>query len=170
MLVTLLPFTDVDEQVLEQLAADLRMLGLVVDVTARCDIPAAAFVPERGQYYADAFLAAAREVPAEHVLGVTECDLFVVQLNFVFGLADMAARAAVISLNHLRYNADLQKFRERAVKEAVHELGHTLGLQHCADRRCVMHFSNSLQDTDDKSERFCSHCQQKLSGKWPTQH
>jgi archaemetzincin len=127
-------------------------------------------VPERGQYYAEAFLAATREVPAEHVLGVTECDLFVERLNFVFGLADMAVPAAVISLNRLRYGAEMQTFRQRAAKEAVHELGHTLGLQHCPDPSCVMHFSNSLQDTDDKSEQFCSRCRQKLAGKWPTAH
>jgi len=51
---------------------------------------------------------------------------------------------------------------ERTLKEAVHELGHTMGLGHCRDAGCVMHFSQSLIDTDVKSSYFCSRCQPKL--------
>jgi archaemetzincin len=40
----------------------------------------------------------------------------------------------------------------------VHELGHVFGLEHCPDPECVMHFSNSLLDTDRKSTSFCSQC------------
>ncbi|MEA2005134.1 MAG: hypothetical protein U9O50_02570 [Acidobacteriota bacterium] len=46
--------------------------------------------------------------------------------------------------------------------EAVHELGHTYGLSHCPDAKCVMHFSNSLLDTDKKSASFCTHCHKLL--------
>jgi archaemetzincin len=53
---------------------------------------------------------------------------------------------------------DQALFRERALKEAVHELGHTYGLQHCPNLRCVMHFSNSLRDTDAKQAKWCSRC------------
>lgn len=39
-------------------------------------------------------------------------------------------------------------FFERTVKEAVHEIGHLKGLSHCPDSGCVMHFSNSLRDSE----------------------
>jgi archaemetzincin len=51
---------------------------------------------------------------------------------------------------------------DRTIKEAVHELGHTFGLEHCENARCVMHFSNSLADTDWKQAKFCSQCRPKL--------
>jgi archaemetzincin len=52
----------------------------------------------------------------------------------------------------------LELFYARAVKEAVHELAHTLGLRHCSRSSCVMHFSNSISDTDVKQRLFCNTC------------
>jgi predicted Zn-dependent protease len=66
---------------------------------------------------------------------------------------------AVISIARLK-GALLE---ERTIKEAVHELGHVFLLRHCPTPECVMHFSNSLQDTDYKSKEFCPECR-KL---WP---
>lgn len=55
------------------------------------------------------------------------------------------------------------EFRARLIKEAVHELGHTLGLEHCADPCCVMHFSNRLADTDLKGDAYCTRCAGRLA-------
>lgn len=68
----------------------------------------------------------------------------------------------VISLARLRMGTNSQKARECALKEAVHDICHILGLNHCADRRCVMHFSNSLADTDQKTARLYVACQTRL--------
>ncbi len=97
------------------------------------------------------------------VLGVVDEDIFVPELNYVFGEAYTPGKAALISLVRLRPEfygkaADNKLFLERAVKEAVHELGHTLGLHHCPNSACVMHFSNSILDTDKKQNLFCEQC------------
>jgi archaemetzincin len=100
------------------------------------------------------------------ILGIVDRDLYVPELNFVFGLAH--TKGAVISLTRLRQGFyDLpeneSRFHQRVLIEAVHELGHTYGLGHCNNPHCVMFFSNSLTDTDRKGSKFCNNCKGKLT-------
>ena len=132
--------------------------------------PRYAFDPSRGQYLGRLILQriSARRSPSEKKLGITSVDLYAPGLNFIFGEADPLNGVAVISICRLRQEfyglpPDEKLLGERILKEAVHELGHTWGLGHCSDSRCVMFFSNSLLDTDRKSARFCSKCEEKLA-------
>lgn len=95
-------------------------------------------------------------------LGFTELDMFVPKLNFVFGLASRDGACAVVSTQRLR-DKDSRILEERLLKESVHELGHVLGLAHCDNRNCVMHYSNSLTDTDVKGSVFCEKCSSQLA-------
>jgi archaemetzincin len=102
----------------------------------------------------------------EKILAIVDHDLYVPELNFVFGEAGQ--KVAVISLTRLRQEfyrlpQDQNLFYKRALTEAVHELGHTYGLGHCRNLHCVMFFSNSLMDTDRKGPEFCPECKTKLS-------
>jgi archaemetzincin len=136
-------------------------MGFGVTVASERAIPVGSYDPARRQHRAEALVDLARQEAGERVLAVTESDLYSDDLNFVFGLADSSGRAAVISLHRLRADGDAPLFSERAVKEAIHELGHTMGLRHCPDPGCVMHFSNSLADTDRKATAMCDRCRRR---------
>ena len=141
-----------------QLVVDLQREGVRATLAEPLALSRSAYERTRGQYRAERLLAAVRELDGRRVLGVTARDIYAEGLNFAFGIADSPGRAALISLFRLGIGADEATFRTRAVKEALHELGHTLGLPHCANPRCVMHFSNSLPDTDCKTNRLCESC------------
>jgi archaemetzincin len=106
------------------------------------------------------------------VLAICDFDAYSDELNFVFGEAHLGGRVAAIYLPRLRDQFYVRKsdknnknlFEQRVIKEAVHELGHTFGLRHCQISKCVMHFSNSLQDTDIKDDKFCERCNKILAG------
>jgi len=101
------------------------------------------------------------------VLGITDVDLFIPVLTFVFGEAQVDGPAAVVSMARLRLTYDgqpapLALVEGRLHKECLHELGHTFGLVHCADVTCVMSRSNSVLDVDQKRAGFCRDCRQRL--------
>lgn len=99
------------------------------------------------------------------MLAVTDVDLYADDLNFVFGIAQPSGKACVISLFRLHLDADEEHFRGRALKEPMHELGHTFGLGHCPDPGCVMWFSYTLEETDCKGAAYCPRCREDCS--WP---
>ncbi len=104
----------------------------------------------------------------DFMVGLTDLDLYVPELNFVFGLASPQDRVAVVSTHRLEPSfyglaGDERVLLVRTATESVHELGHLLGLPHCADRRCVMFFSNSILDTDAKGYSMCPRCRAKAS-------
>ena len=156
MKITLKPFGPVDPATLEHIAKALRPFGEVA-VAPPAPVPASAFVPKRNQYRASPFFPLCREEPGDRVLAVTPVDLFEDGLNFVFGYATMQDRYGIISTARLGPPAT-PAYGDRVAKEAVHEIGHTLGLDHDPNPACVMHFSSRLEDTDRKGLAFCATC------------
>ena len=135
-------------------------------------LPPEAYDDKRSQYHSSFLLDLVREhlekTDADKILGITNVDLYVPQLNFVFGEAELHGKVAIISLCRLKPefhgdSPDERLFLERAVKEAVHEVGHTSGLTHCPNRSCVMSFSNTISDVDRKKAAFCQKCSKHLS-------
>lgn len=102
------------------------------------------------------------------IIVLTENDIYIPPMNFIFGIADTRRRRIVLSLYRLKRNlyltsaAEHGRFKERVFKEIMHELGHILGLGHCNDKRCVMSFSNTILEVDNKLPMFCSGCISKL--------
>lgn len=160
----------VEPDILNAVAAELEScFGDPVAVHPPLSLPPGTFDPVRRQFYAPPVLAGVASLAGggRHCLGVVAVDLYTPGLNFVFGLADPLLKAAVISLFRLRpehygLNADPALLLARAVTEAVHEVGHTFRLGHCPHSACVMHFSNTLEDTDRKGRGLCLECRLRL--------
>jgi archaemetzincin len=167
--IVLVPVGEVDPVSLDMLTDDLReILQKEIRIGKGLPEPRHAFNSKRDQFLSTAILKVLLEqkdlLRYEKILGVIDHDLYVPELNFVFGEA--SPRAAVISLTRLREtyygrpeNPGL--FRRRMLTEAVHELGHTYGFGHCRNVSCVMFFSNRLTDTDRKGPAFCPKCQKR---------
>ncbi len=162
----LVPIGTVDADVLHRLRADLppRFAAPVRHGEAIALRPEW-YDASRRQYQADAILDAlvAAKHTDEWTLGIVDADLFVPGLNFIFGQATVGGCCAVIGLARLRgefYDESTRpdRFHRRVLIEAVHELGHIAGLDHCPDPSCVMHFSETIEDTDRKGTDFCPRC------------
>jgi archaemetzincin len=162
---------EVDQKIIQTLKGDLsRVFTKPVKIGKEMPEPDYAFNKKRNQYLSTMILNALTKekeyAPYEKILGIVDQDLYVPDLNFVFGEASQ--QATVISIKRLRqefYNLpqDQTLFYKRALPEAVHELGHTYRLGHCINPRCVMFFSNSLMDTDRKGSEFCPRCKSQLN-------
>jgi archaemetzincin len=132
--------------------------------------PELTFDNSRGQYNSTELLAQLLDESAgsdANVLGITGVDLFIPILTYVFGEAQLAGRAAVVStyrLDPARYGlaANQRLLLDRLAKEAIHELGHNRGLVHCNQATCVMRSSTYVEDIDLKSAQFCSACNQRI--------
>src|SRR5215470_4409371 len=140
----LLAVGELEGRVLEALAVQLahhfatpcQVLGTTLD-------PQFAFHSERGQYHSSEILACVQHhvnSSTWRLLAVTDVDLYIPILTFVFGEAQMGGLCALISTHRLRQEfyglpPDLDLLHTRMLKEAVHELGHTLELTHCDDYR-----------------------------------
>jgi archaemetzincin len=171
MEIDLQPIGEIEDEILLQLKDRLhKTFGCPIVIRDPAAVPEEAFSPARKQYLSDIFLQSLklRKRLFTYALGITEVNLYTHGQNFVFGQADVEGGVSVISLFLLRQEnyglpADLNLLMERIEKEAVHELGHNLGMGHCAEGSCVMHFSNSLIDTDVKNAHFCNRCRPKLA-------
>ncbi len=103
------------------------------------------------------------------ILGVAAVDLFIPVLTYVFGEAQLGGIGAIVSLHRLNsclygLPEDEQLLCERLNKEAIHELGHTFGLLHCAVPGCALNASTYVEDIDQKSDRICPGCRGRITG------
>jgi archaemetzincin len=129
-----------------------------------------AFDAGRGQYGSIPVLEMLlRRCPedAAKLLAVTERDLFIPVLTFVFGQAQLGGRVGVVSFARLRQEfyglpANREAFLKRAYKEALHEAGHLFGLVHCAERTCAMSLATTVRQIDLKDDAFCAPCAARL--------
>jgi archaemetzincin len=167
----LLPIGKLDRGLLHELAPALAdIFGVPCQISSNRFDPEFAFHAERQQYHSSELLARMHtSVQPEcwRVLGVTAVDLYIPILTFVFGEAQMGGPCAIVSLHRLRdefYGLpdDRTLLWNRLLKEAVHEIGHTINLTHCEDYRCAMAPSHAVEWIDLKESWLCTACRSKV--------
>jgi archaemetzincin len=167
MTLHLLPIGNVEDGLLKTLRPALEETFHVSSkvLPVRLD-PQFAFHGERQQYHSSEILQRMQSfltADSWRMLGVVEVDLYIPILTFVFGEAQMGGPCAVLSAHRLRQELyglppDPELFHQRVLKEAVHELGHTLNLTHCEDYTCAMAPSHAVEWIDLKESTLCASC------------
>jgi len=170
-LLQLLPIGDFDGRLLMELAPAMAHVFRVPTqvLPARLD-PEFAYHGERQQYHSSEMLQAMQGYVGPdswRVLGVTGVDLYIPILTFVFGEAQIGGPCGLVSAHRLRQEfyglpPDRAILQQRLLKEAVHELGHTLDLTHCDDYQCAMAPSHAVEWIDLKDSMLCGACQARV--------
>ncbi len=167
----LLPIGAIDGGLLRHLAPALaNTFGVSCEILSTVLDPEFAFHGERQQYHSSEILMHMQNLMKPNswrILGITAADLYIPILTFVFGEAQMGGQCAVVSLHRLRQEfyglpPSQALLRHRLVKEAVHELGHTINLTHCDDYQCVMAPSHAVEWIDLKDSALCPSCHSQI--------
>ena len=127
---------------------------------------------DRKQYFSTQIIAEAMKLTDEFngkIIMLTDVDIFVPALTFIFGEAQLNGKHSILSVCRLHEEfysgiSNENLLLERTIKEALHELGHCYGLRHCIDWDCVMHSSNGIEEVDIKGSTFCRKCISKVEG------
>ena len=156
---------DPDRRLMDDVRRAVRAtLGVDCAIDSRHVDPRFAFNETRTQYHSTQLLGTLTGAPpGELALGIASVDLYIPILTFVFGEAALGGDAAIVSYHRLRQEfyglpPDSDLLRDRLIKEALHETGHTLGLTHCEDYECVMAPSHAIEWLDLKGATFCHVC------------
>ena len=165
----IIPFGDIPKEVINAINEELRYsFNILCDVDEPAGLPKEFLNVFRHQFLADKILNYLSARFRGKVLAITDEDLYANELNFIFGQAELPGSVAIVSIHRLnptfyKKTPDKNLLIERSIKEALHEIGHTMGLKHCDNPDCVMSFSNTIFDVDRKNKNLCDKCKNKLS-------
>ncbi len=168
--VQILPFTGTDSLLVRKLQKGLQSY-LTADITigAFKPLPDYAFYKPRSRYIADSllvFLSLVNPDKEGKIIGITDKDISTRKGDIenwgILGLGSCPGYTCVIST----FRAGRQKvaravYIQRIIVLALHELGHTYGLQHCATASCIMKDAGGKMNLDDGNS-YCDKCRNFL--------
>jgi archaemetzincin len=165
--ILLSPIGEIEVSLLTAIAHSIkRIFGFPAQISSLLSDISFAYDNNRNQYNSTQILnQLSTRLPenASRILAVTNVDLFIPILTYVYGEAQLGGISAILSVHRLtefstQINADTI-VSERICKEAIHEIGHTFNLKHCKDPACIMHYCRCIGDVDCKTDQLCRYCQ-----------
>ena len=169
----ILPFTGVDSGLLHELKAGIeKQLTIQITVLDAAALPSFAFYKPRQRYIADSLLAFLRLINNgrfEKIIGITTKDISTRKAPHenwgILGLGSCPGVACVVSsFRSGKTKVSYNNYIRRMITLALHETGHTFGLEHCPDSTCIMKDAEGKMDLDD-GDSFCKKCRDILAGK-----
>jgi len=104
--------------------------------------------------------------PSSRFVIMINSDAYVEDIGDVFGISKPGWGGIVFikRLNPIYYGYpfNVKIYTIRIIKQVVHELGHSLGLPYCNNRRCIMSYINNIFDLDNRLVFLCRKCQLNL--------
>jgi len=145
------------------IVADLKKVFANVQVNPPIDLPKSTLNEAKTRHRAILILDYLKKYThkGEIIIGLTNKDISATKGKIndwgVMGLSYCPGETCVASIYRLKGKNRLEKFS----KVAMHELGHTQGLPHCADRKCLMRDAQG-KDRFDEVSSFCPDCKSFL--------
>jgi archaemetzincin len=157
------PFKDIDTNDVVYVVSALKNIYPFIQVKEPVPLPLIAWNASRGRYRADSLIRilSNETKESEVTIGLTGMDISTTKDNKadwgIMGLGFCPGRACIASTFRLStHNRSLQLF-----KVAIHELGHTQGLQHCKTKTCLMRDAEGSNHLNEEKD-FCTNCRALL--------
>ncbi|HEY2410549.1 MAG TPA: hypothetical protein VGI10_31315 [Polyangiaceae bacterium] len=175
LVVHLIPLGTISPETVEQTARGLREHAPVtVAIEARQPLPASAESSEKKRYRAERILGwlPRLAIGPGKLLAVTDVDIVTRKGQApnwgILGLGAIDGRACLLSTFRMKRawekgGAPEALVRQRLWKTSVHELGHTLGLEHCPNRGCIMEDGHGTVRTSDRESALCPSCARRFA-------
>ncbi len=160
------PFSDISQKDVEYVTVEIKKIYPEIKILKPIDFPQNAYYKPRNRYRADSIIKHLSFLTKDGfiTLGLTSKDISVTKgknPDFgIMGLGYKPGKACVASKFRLSKNNTKEQF----FKVAIHELGHTQGLNHCPEKSCYMRDAEGGNPTDEEKD-FCNKCKKHLRTK-----
>lgn len=172
--IAIVPLGKVGQDILDRVAWDIQLrLRVKVRFEPQRELPKEAFYAPRKRWRAEKlleFIDAAPPQGAWKVVAVTEAEISTTKGDIqdwgIAGLGNLPGLSCVVSSHIYRKHSKTREVLLRRVGDlAVHELGHTLGFDHCETEGCVMADAKgkAIKSADKSSGQYCERCLRSLS-------
>ncbi len=159
IIIDIQPYAEVPDNLVNYVYKELCQIYPHVNLLKSIPLPPSAFYVPRNRYRADSLINILKSNTKDgHVtIGLTckdiSSDKGSIKDYGIMGLGFQPGKSCVVSPFRLSKN----NLNDQFFKVAIHELGHTQGLDHCPDKTCIMTDANS-KNTTDNEKGFCKKC------------